>query len=637
MCGICGYTGINQEGLLESMTDALLHRGPDSAGYYRDNGVGIGHRRLSIIDIQGGDQPIFNEDSSLLIVFNGEIFNYRTLRQQLIEKGHRFRTKSDTEVILHLYEEKGPECLHDLNGQFSIAIHDCKKKTLFLARDRLGIKPLYYVSREGKFLFASELKSILRYRDFHTSLNYQSVHDYLALRYVPGPGSMFNEICKVPAGHYAIVENGIPQLHRYWKPEVHYGPFSGNEDDYLEGFAEKFERSIKRRLISEVPVGAYLSGGLDSSIIVAAFSKLASEPVRTFSVGFDYEHDELAQAAETARHLGCQHTEIACRAEDIALLPEVTYHLDEPIGDGIVVPLFQLSREAKKYVSVVLTGEGSDEILGGYLFHKALLSGHKLARLTPRFLRERILRSAVSLVPSAVINLAFDYPATLGQRGKEKVADFLGFLEPDQLPQAYRHLTSLFDDRDTASLYTDDFRDCLRTQGTVTDTHSGHLDAPYLNRIIDLQFRHWLPDCILMKQDKMAMAHSIEGRVPFMDHELVEYALKIPPNLKIRGGSCKHLLRRYGERMLPASVTSRRKQPFYIPVENYYSHPDFQDLMHDTLSEQSVRQRGIVRPEAVARLRKSMDGGEFMYSKQVLSLMILELWFRIMFDRRGHL
>lgn len=635
MCGICGYIGIDEDGLLESMTDALLHRGPDNAGYYREGGVGLGHRRLSIIDIAGGDQPIFNEDDSLLIIFNGEIFNYQLLRQRLIDKGHRFRTNSDTEVILHLYEDKGPECLHDLNGQFAIAIYDRKKKSLFLARDRLGINPLYYVNIDGQFLFASEFKSILRYRGFQTSLNPQSIHDYLALRYVPGPGSMFNEINKLPAGHYAIVENGSPKIHRYWKPEICSGPFNVSEEDCLEGLAEQFERSVKRRLISEVPVGAYLSGGLDSSVIVAAFSKLATEPVRTFSVGFDFEHDELAQAAATAKHLGCHHTEIACRAEDISLLPEITYHLDEPIGDGIVIPLYLLAREAKKQVSVVLTGDGADEVLGGYLFHKALLSGHKLARFTPRFVREKILGPAVSLAPNMLMNSVFDYPAELGQRGKLKIADYLSLLEPDQLPDAYRHLTSLFDARDTDTLYTDDFKSRLSVPHQDTERADLHKAAPFLNRIIDLQFEHWLPDSILMKQDKMAMAHSIEGRVPFLDHELVEYALKLPPRLKIRGRTSKYLLRRYGERMLPTAVTARRKQPFYIPVENYFSQPDFQEMMHDTLSDQSVRQRGIVRPEAVARLRKSMESGEFIYAKQVLSLMILELWFRIMFDQRG--
>jgi asparagine synthase (glutamine-hydrolysing) len=628
---------IEQDGLLENMTDALLHRGPDNAGYYREAGLGLGHRRLSIIDLAGGDQPIFNEDESLLIIFNGEIFNFMELREGLLQRGHRFRTHADTEVILHLYEEEGPACLRHLNGQFAIAIYDRTRKRLFLARDRLGIKPLYYVSLGRRFLFASEFKSILRYPDFDPTLDPDAVHDYLALRYVPGPGGMFRELRKLPAAHYAIVEDGNVHLQRYWEPELYAGPFPNSEAEYLEGFAAQFERSVKSQLVSEVPVGAYLSGGLDSSVIVAAFSRLVTEPVRTFSVGFDYEYDELTQAAETARLLGCKHTEISCRPEDIALLPEVVYHLDEPVGDAIVIPMFQLSREARKQVTVVLTGEGSDEILGGYLFHRALLAGHHLARFTPRFLRERILAPAVALIPDALINLAFDYPAELGQRGKLKVADFLRLLEPSRLPQAYRHLISLFDDRDTGSLYTADFRSRLQNHSRGIAPSPAAAATPWLNRIIDLQFEHWLPDDILMKQDKMAMANSIEGRVPFMDHELVEYVLRLPPGMKIRRGTSKYILRRYAERMLPAAVTARRKQPFYVPLDKYFAHPAFQELMHDTLSGQAVRERGIMQPDTVARLCRSMDKGEFIHAKQVLSLIILELWFRIMMDHRGRL
>lgn len=635
MCGICGYIGISEDGLLERMTDALLHRGPDNAGYFREGDVGLGHRRLSIIDVAGGDQPIYNHDESLLIIYNGEVFNFQSLRKELLAKGYQFRTRSDTEVILHLFEEEGPDCLRRLNGQFAIAIYDRRNRRLFLARDQLGIKPLYYVQLGDRFLFASEFKSILRYRDFDPTLDDEAIHDYLALRYVPGPGGMFRELRKLPAAHYAVIENGRMELRRYWEPELFAGPFPGSEEEYLEGFSAQFERSVQSQLVSEVPVGAYLSGGLDSSVIVAAFSRLTPSPVHTFSVGFDYEHDELTQAAETARLLGCNHTEVACRAEDIALLPEVVYHLDEPVGDAIVVPMFQLSREARKQVTVILAGEGADEILGGYLFHRALLAGHRLARFTPRFVREKLLGPAVTLVPNRLINLAFDYPAELGERGKQKVADFLGLLQPEQLPLAYRHLISLFDARDTATLYTDEFSARLQRHGSVPAAGSDHV--PFLNRIIDLQFEHWLPDDILMKQDKMCMAHSIEGRVPFLDHELVEYVLRIPPKLKIRGGVCKYLLRRYGERMLPTEVTARKKQPFYVPLENYFAQPAFQDMMHDTLSEQSVKNRGIARPETVARLCRSMDKGEFLYAKQVLSLMILELWFRIMVDRRGQL
>ena len=636
MCGICGFIGIEQDGLLEQMTEALVHRGPDGSGYFREGDVGLGHRRLSIIDVAGGDQPIYNEDESLVIIFNGEIFNFQELREELLQRGHKFRTRSDTEVILHLYEDHGPDCLRRLNGQFAIAIYDRNRKRLFLARDRLGIKPFYYVTLPGGgIVFASEFKSILRYRGFQPTLNLPAVHDYLALRYVPGPGGMFNELRKIPAGHYAVVEDNKTQLHRYWTPELHSGPFPRSDQEYIEGFAEQFESSVKRRLISEVPVGAYLSGGLDSSVIVAAFSKLVTEPVRTFSVGFDYEHDELTQAAATAERLGCQHTEIRCRADDISLLPQVVYHLDEPVGDAIVIPMFQLSQEATKHVTVILTGEGADEVLGGYLFHRALLTGHRLQKVVPRIVREKLLSTAVSLTPDSLINLAFDYPAALGRRGKQKVADFLKLLAPAQLPQAYRHLISLFDERDTATLYTDEFRAALNSRSDTHPTQTPSAATPYLNHVIDLQFRDWLPDDILMKQDKMSMANSIEGRVPFLDHELVEYSLRLPPKLKIRRGVCKYILRQYADRMLPTEVVSRRKQPFYVPLENYFKQPEFQDLMHDTLSEKAVRDRGIVRPQAVAELRRSMERGEFLHVKQVFSLVVLELWFRIMVDRRG--
>jgi asparagine synthase (glutamine-hydrolysing) len=284
------------------MTTSLRHRGPDSFGYLRHEDVGLGHARLSIIDVAGGQQPIENEDASLAVIQNGEFYNFRELRDELQARGHRFRTKSDAEVILHLYEEMGPECVKRLVGMFAVVIYDKRKGELFIARDRVGIKPLYYVELPGKFLFASEFKAILRCDDVRTTLDYQAVHDYLALRYVPGPGGMFRELRKFPAGHYGMVRNGRLTLTRYWEPELYSGPFPHSDVEYVEGFAERFETSIRRRLISEVPLGAYLSGGLDSSTIVAAMTKLVSEPIRTFTVGFDYEHDELAQAAETARY-----------------------------------------------------------------------------------------------------------------------------------------------------------------------------------------------------------------------------------------------------------------------------------------------------------------------------------------------
>jgi len=636
MCGICGYIGLAEDGLLESMTSALSHRGPDSAGYFRADEAGLGHRRLSIIDVAGGQQPIENEDGSMALICNGEIYNYQSLREELLARGHRFRTKSDSEVVLHLYEDLGPDCLRRLNGIFAVAIYDGANRRLFLARDRLGVKPLYYADLPGRFLFASEFKAILRDRGWAPTLNPRAIHDYLALRYVPGPDGMFKELRKLPAAHYAVVERGRVTLHRYWQPELFGGPFLASEEEYLEGFAAHFERSVRMQMISEVPLGAYLSGGLDSSAIVAAMSRLASKPVRTFTVGFDYEHDELTEAAETARLLGCEHTEIACRAEDVELLPEVVYHLDEPVGDAIVIPMYQLAREAKKQVTVILAGEGADEILGGYLFHRALLAGHHLARVAPRALRQALLAPALQLAPAGLINLAFSYPAKLGERGKLKALDFLRLLEPDQLPAAYRHLISLFDERDTADLYTGDFKTALNGATQSSDGLKDSSDAaPYLNRILHLQFDHWLPEDILMKQDKMSMAHAIEARVPFLDHELVEYALRLPPAMKIRAGKSKYVLRRYAGRLLPKRTRTRRKMPFYVPIEQYFADPKFQELMADTLSERSIRARGLLRPEAVLRLREAMCQGEFVFVKQVFSLIVLELWFRMAVDRRG--
>jgi len=636
MCGICGYVGIREDGLLERMTAALTHRGPDSAGYFRSEDAGLGHRRLSIIDVAGGHQPMENEDGSLVLIANGEVYNFRELREELLARGHRFRTKSDCEVILHLYEELGPECLQRMLGMWALAIYDKNRRRLFLARDRLGIKPLYYVDLNGRFLFASEFKAILRYQGFQPTLNPLAVHEYLALRYVPGPGGMFRELRKLPAGHYAIVEDGRVSLTRYWTPQLYDGPFERSEQSYLEEFAERFERSVKRRMISEVPLGAYLSGGLDSSTIVAVMSKQVTHPLRTFTVGFEYEHDELEQAAATAQALGCSHTEIRWRASDVALLPKVIYHLDEPLGDPIVIPMYMLAAEAKKHVTVILTGEGADETLAGYLFHRALLAGHRLGRVVPRWARRSLLAPALALVPSALLNRAFEYPARLGRRGEQKIADFLDLLAPEQLEDAYRHLISLFDARDTADLYTNDFRRALASAPASSNEQAiVHSRAPFLNRVLYLQFAHWLSEDILTKQDKMSMAHAIEGRVPFLDHELVEFVLRVPPSLKIRNGQSKFLLREYARRLLPAQVTSRRKMPFYVPLEKYAAEPVFQEMLEDTLSPRGLLSRGIVRPEAVARLRRAMQQGEFIFVKQAFSLVALELWFRMAVDRRG--
>jgi asparagine synthase (glutamine-hydrolysing) len=631
MCGICGFVAAGNERLLIDMTEALHHRGPDGVGYAVDGGIGLGHRRLSIIDVAGGRQPIENEDGSLVLVHNGEIYNHAELRQGLEDRGHRFRTASDSEVILHLYEELGVDCLKMLGGMWAFALHDRPRRRLFIARDRLGIKPLYFVEQDGAFLFASEIKAFLRVKNLRLTVDPGAVDEYLTLRYVPGPAGLFREVRKLPAAHYAIVEGGRASLARYWTPGATSRAPRRRGQDYVEEFGERFERSVRRRLMSEVPLGAYLSGGIDSSTIVGTLARLTSAPVRTFTVGFDTGHSELSAAAATAREFGCIHTEIASQAADIALLPEIVWHLDEPVGDPIVIPTYQLARRARRDVTVVLTGEGADETLGGYLFHKALLAGDQLARL-PRAARRGLIEPMARRLPTWALNLAFQYPASLGNRGKLKLMDFLPLIGRERLPDAYRHLISLFDRRDTDILYTADFKAHLPR---LTPPRPGRPDLPLFDQIVGLQLESWLPELILTKQDKLSMAHGLEARVPFLDHELVEFVLSVPPEFKIRRGVSKYLLRRHARTVLPRASVRRRKMPFYAPPEPYLAEPAFQDMVADTLSDRAVRDRGLLDPAAVRRIRDAMPGGEFMVIKQVISLVMLELWFRMFVDRRG--
>lgn len=631
MCGICGYIGIDDADLIVRMTDRLTHRGPDDVGHYHDATVHLGHRRLSIIDLAGGHQPMTSRDGSKTIVFNGEIYNYRDIRDRLVAKGHTFETNSDTEVLLRIIETEGPDGLQQLNGMFAFAIYDRHTGDVFIARDRIGIKPLYYLELPGKFLFASEVKALHCYRGWSPTMRAGAIDDYLALRYVPGDRTVFSEVRRLPAGHFLTCRNGQVEVSRYWSPPRYDGPYTQSDGEYQEEFEHLLEASVRRRLISDVSFGAYLSGGLDSSMIVALMSQMVSGPVKTFSVGFDYEHDELTEAAATAKYLGCDHHEIACRASDVALLPKIVYHLDEPMGDGIIIPMFQLSREAKKQVTVILTGEGGDEVLGGYLFHKIMAAGELYRRVLPRVLRNGVVTPMLELVPAGAMNLAFKYPAYLGRRGKRKALDYLRLLEPDRLDDAYRHLISLFDARDTADLYSSDFREQLAVENRGRSGVS--TDGRFLNRLLRLQFEHWLPDNMLLRQDKTGMAHAIEGRVPFLDHTLVEFAQRLPPRMKIRRMAGKYVLRRFAEKVLPAEVAHRKKMPFYVPMENYFQQPAFQEMMADLLSDKSIRDRGLFDVSAVARLREAMHRREFLFVKQVFSLMVLELWFRLFQDR----
>lgn len=632
MCGICGYAGFERhERLLKDMTGLIAHRGPDDEGFFLNKQVGFGMRRLSIIDLSGGKQPIFNEDRSLALIFNGEIYNYRRLRADLERRGHRFQTCSDTEVIVHLYEDHGIECLRYLRGMFAFALYDMPKERLFLVRDRLGIKPLYYWTQNNKLLFASELKAILECDEVPREPYLPAIDAYLSLRYVPGAETMFAGIRKLSAAHWLLWERGQMHIERYWMPQLYSGPYK-SDTYYQECFAELFTESVRMRLMSEVPLGAYLSGGLDSSCVVAAMSGMLSHPVKTFSIGFDWDGDELSEASETARILGCDHHEVVCTPEHMALLPDIVWHSDEPLGDAIVIPTFLLSKEASKHVKIVLTGDGADETLAGYLFHRIINLGHIYNQLAPMRVHNQLVVPLVRRIPTFLLNRFFDYPAYLGEQGKRKILTYLQTLRAGEVSASYRLLISLFDASDKNALYTPAFKASLLPSDWSLDTKGDN--APFLELLLYAQYRDWLPDNILLRQDKMSMAQSLEARVPYLDHKLVEFLQKVPPHLKLHHLiKNKYLLREFARTILPQRNATRRKRPFYIPVEQYFGHPTFQELVDLTLNPDQVRRRGYFRPKQVLSLVKRINQREFLIVKQVMALVILELWHMIFIDR----
>ncbi|MGN7611027.1 asparagine synthase (glutamine-hydrolyzing) [Magnetococcales bacterium HHB-1] len=632
MCGICGYGGFSEAApFLENMVEAIYHRGPNGQGSLVSGNNAIGMRRLSIIDLDGGQQPIFNENKNLAVVFNGEVYNYIELRKTLIERGHHFRTQTDTEVIIHLYEERGPACLDALHGMFTIAILDRQKETLFLARDRLGIKPLYIWQKPGKMIFASEIKSILAMPEVSREADLKAIDRYLTYRYSPGPETMFKGIRKFPAGHWmhwnAKTE---PTLHRYWHPPEPSAPKEILDDKTaIDTFSEQFEEAVRIRLISDVPLGAYLSGGLDSNAIVAAMSRMVSQPVKTFSVGFGWPGDELDQAKESAQRLGCEHHEIICQAEECARLPDIVHKLDEPIGDAIVLPMHLLSQAASKEVKVILSGDGADEALGGYFMHKVLLRSRQLRHRIPAPLLRHILAPLLNKLPTALINTAFDYPAGLGQRGQRKLSDFIRHLPTRSLDKNYRFLISLFDSRDKEALYT---KKMQHLSPSIENAPKETFEI-FFNQMLLWQYKHWLPDDILTKQDKMTMANGIEGRVPFLDTNLLQFLASQPPQMKIRGRQNKWLLRRYLERVFPGEMSQRRKKPFYIPTENYLRQSPLKEMTQALLTDGRMEKRGLFNTNHVTFLLNSLNSGEFIYGKQIFSLVMLELWFRIFIDQ----
>ncbi len=566
MCGISGVVHtdpgrpVDRESF-RRMTATLTHNGPDADGYLFGDGVALGHRRLSIIDVGGGDQPIYNEDHTRAVVFNGEIYNFRELRAELTARGHRFRTASDTEVIVHAWEQYGDDCVSRLRGMFALALWDGPARRLLLARDRLGKKPLYYAHDGERLVFASELKALIADPSMKRTVDPEAVDDYLAFGAVPAPRTIYQGIAQLPPAHYLLWEDGRIRLAEYWDVRFDVGP-ERSERDYLEEFAALLAEAVRLRMISDVPLGAFLSGGVDSSAVVMAMAGESTRPVLTTSVAFrESGFNEAPYAQQVAQAFHTDHREIVVAPRAAEILPTLVWHLDEPFADSSALPTYYLSRAARERVTVALSGDGGDETFGGYAWRYGLnMLEHRVRRRLPAWLRHGLLGPLASAWPKAD-----RLPRPL--RWKFFLRNLS--LSPER---AYFHDMSLFTPADKARLLSPEFRTTLGEHDPFA-AFARHFERvaglDHLSRITYVDLKTYLPNDILVKVDRMAMAHSLEVRSPLLDHKVVEFAASVPAGFKFRGTTSKYLVKRYLERSLPASLVHRPKQGFSIPLARW--------------------------------------------------------------------
>jgi len=613
MCGIAGLVvAANQPApspaLGRDMTSVIRHRGPDDDGLHHDERALLGMRRLSIIDVAGGQQPVYGACGDVCLVFNGEIYNFRELRAQLQADGHVFHSHGDAEVVLQAYLRDGEHCFTRLDGMFAIAIWDRRDHSLLLARDRFGEKPLYYAHNERRLLFGSELKSLLQAPDCPRQIDSEAVRAYFSYGYVPCPLSIFTGIRKLPPAHYLRYRDGQLRLQRYWQASL--TPKSALDEVAAEdALARHLQHAVSSRLVADVPFGAFLSGGLDSSVVVALMAQQLAQPVKTFTIGFkETAYSELDDARRVAHHLGTDHHELVVEPDAVALLQRLVWHFDEPFADSSAVPTFLVAQLAQQQVKMVLTGDGGDELFGGYDRYLRLLALERLGPLRP--LAGAALRMAGALLPNP-----------RGGRW-QRVGERLG------LPFAERYLSGV------ALTRPDQARAlCARAGG------DGHYHLPLLgqtdsdlgagrsalDRAVAIDLQSYLPDDILVKLDRMAMATSLEGRAPFLEPGLAQFALRLPESLRVRNGRGKYLLRKVAARWLPADVLSKPKQGFAIPIAEWFRGP-LRSLAQDTFAASAFRERGLVDPAAADALLREHLSGTGDRSETLWQVLCLELW-----------
>jgi asparagine synthase (glutamine-hydrolysing) len=644
MCGISGLANSGDREVLARMTHAQAHRGPDDSGLWErrfpdGSYVGLGSRRLAILDLSDdGHMPMCNEDRTVWITYNGEIYNFAELRRELQSKGHHFASNTDTEVVIHLYEQEGEDCVRRLNGMFAFAICDLRsgKPELFLARDHFGVKPFYYAHRGRKLAFASEVKALLHVPGVEAEIDLEALHQYLTFLWVPDPKTMFRGIDKLPAGHCATFRDGELKIRQYWDlsfPRADAN-FSRSEADLADEVRERFQHSVEAQMVSDVPIGAFLSAGLDSSSIVAMMCQATKQPVRTYTITFPQKYrvgettlDDPSVPARLARQLGCENQQIVVEPDVAELLPRLTWHMDEPTADPAIITAYLVCREARKQATVLLSGVGGDELFAGYRKHAA----HRWAGAYQRI--PRVLRAGIESGVNALPTLRGT--ALMGSVRLAKKMARSASLEPQD--RFIRNCTYL-DAGQKMSLYTAEVRDQLRLSDPAVRHHSGFdavRDADFLNQMLFLDSKIFMTSLNLNYNDKMSMASSVEVRVPFLDRELAEFAAwNIPPDLKLKGffrPTTKHIFRKVMQNVLPAEVLRQPKAGFAAPVD-YWLANDLREMVDDLRSETNIRKRGLFRPEAVRRFVDEHRSGAEDWSMQIWQFLTLENWMRIFLD-----
>ena len=631
MCGINGIAFSTRSGrvvsreVLEAMRDVITHRGPDEEGLFIDRNVGLGHRRLSIVDVASGHQPMTNEDGSLHIIYNGEIYNHADYRESLEANGHVYSTHCDTETILHLYEEHGSACVDYLRGMFAFAIWDQRKRELFIARDRLGIKPLYYVhTDDGSLYFGSEIKTLLEARAVRPEINYAVLSDYLANHAPSGEETLFLGVKRLLPGHVMTWRDGELSIRRYWDVD-----FSKDDDDarddktYIKQWSELFRESVRLRLMADVPLGMFLSGGIDSSSIAAVMSGMVSEPIKTFSVAFaEREANELGYARLIAAAYKTNHHEIIVSPEQFfAALPRLVWHEDEPLAHPSSVALYFVSRLASQHVKVVLTGEGSDEMLAGYGRYRRtiwnLALGQRYKQFTPAVARDTIRKQIERMMP--------------GGRMRQKLMRTFLVLSPD-LESIYFDNFAVFPAPMQQHMFTRETMDRIHNIDPYVELRrmlERTKDLSLLDGLLYADIKTYLHE-LLMKQDQMSMATSVESRVPFLDHKLVEFTAKMPDSMKLRGGTTKYVLRESMKGVLPEKILLRTKMGFPVPIGSWFRGP-FKSVIDEYVLSERALSRGIFAPDFVRKIVSLHQAGED-HSERLWSLLNFEMWLRRFFD-----